>query len=126
MAIDLVDYVADLLLGQEAVDQLKGNRRMTRQDLGQQHAPRGGLDQPYHWLARVIVGAKAGFDASMQRHRLRLERKLDLTDTGEQHALALFVRALHRDVIETEDDVLRRYDDWLAVRRAQDVVGRQH
>ena len=40
VAIDLVDDVADLLLGQQGVDQVKADRRIARQDLGQQHAAR--------------------------------------------------------------------------------------
>src|SRR3546814_6210256 len=51
---------------------------------------------------------------------------LDLTEVAEHHALALFARALHRQVIEAEDDVLGRHDDRLAVGGAEDVVGRHH
>jgi hypothetical protein len=125
-AIDVVDQVADLLLGQQLVDQLKADQRAARQDLGQQHAARGGLDPAGNGVAVGIHRLEPRLDAGMQAHRLRLERLLDLADRGEGHALARLAAALGGDVVEAEHDVLRRYDDRLAIGRAEDVVGRHH
>jgi hypothetical protein len=49
-----------------------------------------------------------------------------LGEIGEHHALALGVDPLAGGVVETENDILRRHDDRLAVGRRQDVVGGQH
>ena len=56
---------------------------------------------------------------------LRIERLLDFADVVEGHAFARLA-GVHREVVETEHDVLRRHDDRLAVRGRQDVVGRHH
>ena len=51
---------------------------------------------------------------------------LDFTGIEESHALALLVFAFHGQIIKTQHDILRRHDDWLAVGRAEDVIGRHH
>ena len=66
----------------------------------------------------------------MQLDGLGVERKLDFADRAECGRLVVFghpeVRRLQRKIIEAENDVLTRHNDWLAVRRAQDVVRGHH
>src|SRR5690348_4780508 len=92
------------------------------------HNRRVGLaqfaSQARRLLARRIEKRGPGFD--------RLLHPADdvvLVATGkaaERQRQSRDVRPLHRDVIEAEHDILRRHDDRLAVRRAEDVVGRHH
>src|SRR5665213_2619908 len=126
MAIDLIEEVGDLLLGQQAVHQIEPDLNRLRQDFRQQHAAGRGDDPLDHGLALGIDAAHARGDAGMQGHRAGFQRLLDLAERGEGHALALFAVALHRDVIEAKHDILRRHDDRLAIGRRQDVVGRHH
>ena len=51
---------------------------------------------------------------------------LNLVGVGKDHAFALHALALHRDVIEAKDHVLRRHDDRRAVGGRQNVVRRHH
>src|ERR1700733_10671062 len=125
-AVDMVDQLADLLFGQQPIDQLEANQRAARQDLRQQHAARRRFDPSGDRLALTVDRLVARLDARVQRHRLRGERLLDLSDIGEHHALARLTGAFGGDVVETKHDVLRRHDDRLAVGRAEDVVGRHH
>jgi len=70
VAVNLVDDVADLLLGQKGVDQVKADRRVARHDFGQQHPARGGLDPLDHRLAVGVDSVVARLDPGMQRYRL--------------------------------------------------------
>ena len=80
MAIDLIDDVADLLLGQKRVDHIEADRRVTGQDLGEQHAARCRLYTLHDRLAIRIDGVEARLDPRMQGNGLRCERLLDLAD----------------------------------------------
>ncbi len=51
---------------------------------------------------------------------------MHLGNVREDHAGAVCIRVLSGHVVQTEDDVLRRHDDRLAVRGRQDVVRRHH
>src|SRR5260221_5676870 len=126
VTVDLIDQVADLLFGQQPVEQIEADVAIARQDLRQQHAAGGRLDALDDHAALLVHQLDARLDLGVQRHRPGVERLLDLAERAERHALALVALALHRDVIETEHDVLRRHADRLAVRRAEDVVGRHH
>src|ERR1700757_3079322 len=104
MAIDLIDDVADLLLRQKSIDQIKADRRVAGEDLRQQHATRRRLYTLHNRLAVGIDSVEAGLDPCMQRDGLRRQGLLDLTDAREQHAFAGFARTLHCDVIKAQDD----------------------
>ena len=126
VAVDNVDDVGDLLLGQKPIDQIEGHVGMTRQDLGQQHAPGRRLDALDNQLAVRAHHRTARPHPAMQRHRASVQGLLYLADVGESHALAGVALAIHGEVIKPQHDVLGRHDDRFAVRRAEDVVGRHH
>ena len=48
---------------------------------------------------------------------LVVERREDVVHVAEVHAFALHALAHRRQVVDAEDDVLRRRDDRLAARR---------
>ena len=62
----------------------------------------------------------------MQRHRLGFKRVMQLAEIGEGHAFARLVLVQDRQIVETQNHVLRGNDDRCAVCRMQDVVGRHH
>jgi hypothetical protein len=126
MAVDQIDDLADFLLGHQAVDQREGHLDVQRQDLSQQHPPRRRLDAHDGRLALIVQGVIAGLDLGVQADRLGIERLLDLADIAEGHAFARLAVALHRQIVEAENDILGRHDDRLAVRRRQDVVRAHH
>ena len=45
---------------------------------------------------------------------------------GEHHAFTLGIDAFASSVIKTENDILRRHNDWLAVSRREHIVRSQH
>jgi len=51
---------------------------------------------------------------------------MNFRNAGEGHALTLGIDSLPRHIVQTENNILRRYDDRLAICRGQDVVGRHH
>ncbi len=126
VAINLIDDVADLLLTQQAVHQLERDLRIARQMLGNHHAAGRRLHAADDRLVVLIHRVIARLDLGVQRHAAGEERVLDLADVVERHAFAGLFVALLAEVIEPEHDILRRHDDRLAVRRAEDVVGGHH
>src|SRR5579883_373630 len=126
VAVDDIDDVCDVLLGQHAVDQREGHVRMLRQDLRDQHPASGRVDALDDRIALGIDRLEPRLDLGVQRRGTALERMLHLAQAGEGGAFARLVVELHRKIVESEHDVLRRHDDRLAVRRRQDVVGRHH
>ena len=130
MAVDRVDHVGDVLLGQLPVDQRERHLRIARQDLRDQHAPgRGG----HHGADRLVIRVHrevARADLAVQRDGAGMQRMLDIADRAEGRRLVIRrgaeFRRLQRQVIDAQHDVLARHDDRLAVRRAEDVVRRHH
>ena len=57
---------------------------------------------------------------------LVVERREDVVHVAEVHAFALHALAHRRQVVDAEDDVLRRRDDRLAARRGEQVVRGEH
>ena len=126
VTIDLVDHVADVLLGQHAVDRVEGHLERLGQALADQHAAGRRLVALEVRLA-VLVGLRdAADDLRMQRHRLGVERLMHLHHVGDHHALAGLLLLGEGEVIEPEHHVLRGHDDRLAVGGREDVVGRHH
>src|SRR3546814_2350640 len=79
-AIDLIDDVADFLLGQKAVDDVEGHLVALGQAFSQQHAARRGF-KPLHILIAGFVGLRhPADDLRVQGNGLGLERLLDLQD----------------------------------------------
>ena len=87
-------------------------------------------------LARVLRVVHAELDRRLEVDLAVVVGHADFGDRSEHAAdrtpllvllvLAARVRTLAREVVEAENDVLRRHDDRLAVRGAEDVVGRHH
>ena len=89
-------------------------------------AARRGLEALPDDVAFLVDLLEARGDRGVQVHGTRGKRLFDFVDVGEGHALAHHALALHGDVVEAEDHVLRRHDDRRAVGGAQHVVGRHH
>ena len=62
----------------------------------------------------------------MQRGQTGAINTLRFFRASQHHAFAFGVNTVTGHVVQTQYNVLRRNDDWLAVRRGQDVVGRHH
>ena len=62
----------------------------------------------------------------MQRSQTRAIQTFCFFRASQHHALAFGVNTVTGHVVQTQYNVLRRNDDWFAVRRGQDVVGRHH
>ena len=127
--IHLVDQAGDRLLLHRLIDQRE--RYAFRQNAEQQRTTDGGV------VKTAVLGALASLfvdvhfvqthlDAGMQRHGLCAEGALYLIEVGEHHAFTLGVDLFTGHVVQTQNNVLRRYDDRLAVGRRQHVVGRHH
>ena len=62
----------------------------------------------------------------MQRGQTGAINTLRFFRASQHHAFAFGVNTVTGHVVQTQYNVLRRNDDWFAVRRGQDVVGRHH
>ena len=126
MTIDLVNHLADFLLGQQAVDQIEGNGPVARQDVRDEHAARRGLRQHSDRIAIFINGVIAGADLGMQIDAARIQRHFNFRHVGEDHPFTRPAGHFHGQVIDAQDNILRWYDDGLAVGGAENVVGGHH
>ncbi len=126
VAIDLVDNFSDLLLAQQMVDEAKRHHRVTRQFFSQEHTARVVSTRTVIRFIVFIDRFVARLDLGVQRHGLGLQRVLDFSNAAEHHAFALLAVTVHGAVVQTENHVLGRHDDRLAVGRAEDVVGSRH
>ena len=106
VAIDDVDDVADLLLGQQAVDRLERHLVALRQGLGEQHPAGRGFD-PLHVLLAGFVGLRdpAG-DLGVERDGAGGEGLVDLGHVRQHHAFARLALLLDREIVEPEHHVL--------------------
>ena len=84
------------------------------------------VDDLRHRLAVLAETFPAIADLGVERDDLLVQGVLDLAHVGERLALAGLAVGDDREVVEAENDVLRRHDDRLTVRRVQDVVRRHH
>ena len=106
VAIDHVDHVGDVLLGQQPVDQVEADIGLPRQELAEQHAAGRRVVDLRHRLALLVDRAEAALDLGVQGDDLGVERVLDLGDVAEHHALARLVVHDDRQIVEAEHDVL--------------------
>ncbi len=111
VAIDHVDHVGDVLLGEQPVDEIEAHLRPPRQQLAEQHAAGRGVVHLRHGLALGIDRDVAALDLGVQGHDLGVERMMDLGHVAESHALARLLVHGQRQVIDAEHDILRRHDD---------------
>jgi hypothetical protein len=116
--VAIQDESGDLLL----LELLVHRPERHRHDLVEEHAAHGRLDQ----LRRVPRVEPAHPDPRLETHVLRVVRHADLFHVREHAALAGGVLLLLGQVVDAEDHVLRRNHQRRAVRRRQDIVGRQH
>ena len=65
-------------------------------------------------------------NASVQRCEASAINTLSFFRAGQHHAFAFGVNTVTGHIVQTQYNVLRRNDDWFAVRRRQNVVGRHH
>ena len=92
--------------------------QLRRQDLVEDHAAEGRADE--------AVALDAAADLRLQLEVVLLISEQCLGDARDDHAFALGARLEDRQVVGTENHILRRDDDWLAVLRCEDVVGCEH
>ena len=123
MAIDGIDHLGDVFLCHLGIDDIEIHLAITRQEFTDNHATRGRVMNLGYWIAIKINCLEASFDLGVKGYRACFQSVMQFTHVGECHPLAwLFVRN-DREIIETQNHVLRRNDDRLTVSRVQDVVG---
>ncbi len=128
IAVGEVDETGDRLLVHVPVDQIEGHP--LGKNLREQGAAHGGIHDPAHFAPISVLPlhdlADPHLDLRMQTDHTAFVGAMHLGHIGEHHALAEDVDGLAGHVIQAEHHVLGRNDDWLAVRRRQDVVGGHH
>ena len=126
VAIDRIDQIADFLLGQGLFNQAVTNIDVLRQECGQLHAARRSIDHLAGDLAVRGHFAKARLDLGVQGNNPSIQGRLDLTQISKQLALARFVFLGQGQVIEAQNNILRRHNDRATIGGREDVVGRHH
>ena len=106
VAIDHVDHVGDVLLGEQPVHQVEADIGLARQEIAKKHAAGRRLVDMRHRLVLLVDRAEAAFDLGVQAEHLGVERVLDLGDRAEDHALARLVVHGDRQIVDAEHDVL--------------------
>ena len=99
---------------------------MLRQELGQNRTTRGRVINFCHRRAMLVHADIAETDLGVQGHHLGCQRMFQFADFSEGHALARLVIGHDRQIIETQNNILRGHDDRLTISRMQDVVGGHH
>ena len=126
VTVDLIDNVADFLLGKKAVNGLERHTVALWQRFCKQHTARCGVEA-HHALYAIFTRLwHAGDDLGVKRYRTHFNCLMHFGHIGQHHAFAWFAAAIHREIIQTQDHILRRNDDWLTIGWRQDVVGRHH
>ena len=124
-----IDQARDVLLREIRVGQ--GKRQARRQDVAEQGATDRGLHDrtAFAALAGHVVDVdrlQAHANLGVQIDLATVVGAVDLIDIGEHHAFAACILQRAGQVIEAENDVLRRHDDRITVGRREDVVRRHH
>lgn len=105
-------------------------RHPFRHDLEQQRAADGGVDDAGvlgDAAVTILDGlVDAHFDPGVQRGFTGAEHAVDFLQVGEHAPFALGIDGFTGHVVQTQNHVLRRDDDRLAVGWREDVVGRHH
>src|ERR1700691_1875780 len=83
VAVDLVDDVGDLLLGEETIHQIEADVRIFGQNFRQHHAAGRGQHRLIGQIAVGVAREAARADAGRKRNRLGFERALDLGRVAE-------------------------------------------
>ena len=127
-AIAGIEQTRDRALVQHLVDQVKG--QPARQQTRQQRATDGGGHEFGTLLHDMLLVEFGEFHTHlatrMQRYGAGFESAVHFGGVGEDHAGALGIDRITGDVIQTQDHVLGRHDDRVAVGWRQDVIGRHH
>ena len=123
-----IDQARDFLLLERPVED--GKRQSLGQNFGKQRATGGRLVTGDFLLPAVLavllVFLDARRDLGVQVEFAGLHGASDFGQIRENHPFALGIDTFARRIVETENDILRRNDDRLAVGRRQHVVRRQH
>ena len=122
MTVNLVNNLRDFFLRQKAVDQIKTDFRILRQNFLDQHPARCGLDMLANLCSVFLNDRDAGLDLAVQGQDFVIDRMLGFRHIGNHHSLTWLIGDIHGQIIDAENDVLAWHDDRLATRRAQDVV----
>src|SRR5690606_33387658 len=105
-------------------------RQALRQDFRQQGTTNGGLETLEQRLplpfGDFLVLVQTHRDTGLQLDFAGIVGALDFGNVHEEQAFALAVDTLACRVVQTQHDVLRRYDGRFAVGGEQHVVGGQH
>ena len=126
VAVDGVDHVRDFFLGHQLVDDVERNLVMRRNQLAQNHTARRGIKHLLDALTLCIVAPRTTLDLGVQGNDLGMDRRFQLINAGEDHALADIAITNQRQIIQAQNNVLRRNNDRLTIGRMQNVVGRHH
>ena len=126
VTVNRIDDFADFLLAQQAVYQRNRDFLIIRQNVGNNDTSRRCFQQPVNALALVVDIVHAAFDFRMQVDRFRVQCQHNLVNVGINAALAGNAVRLIRQVVNTQNHVLRRHDNRLARCRRQNVVGGHH
>ena len=126
ITINGVDDPLHVFLPQKLVYQLKRCLGVQGQQRTQTHPTRCGLKALHDLLAIVIDLRNTRLNFGVQVHFASIQSVLHFVHRGEDHAFALHAFALHRDVVEAENHILRRNNDRRAVGGRQNVVRGHH
>src|SRR5690606_16648475 len=127
-AVRLVDQLGDRLFLHRLVDDVV--RQAFRHNLEQQRTTNSGIDNAgvlYQRAVFLLDGfVDTNFHLGMQGCFTGAEHPVNFLQVGEHTTFALGIDGFAGHVVQTQNHVLRRHDDRLAVGGRQHVVGGHH
>ena len=127
-AVTGIDQYRYVFLIQGFIDQVEGET--FRQQVTQNCSTDSGIDKTTGFnlvfLLIDFIFDHAAFYLRLQLHSPGMVGTRRFFRISKHHALSLHINFFPRHVVETENNILGRYDDRFAISGRQDVIGRHH
>ena len=123
VAVNRINDFTDFFLFNQAVNQRERHVFMLRQNFRNDNAARRGFNQTDFGFAVIIDIFHTAFNLGMQIDRFLVQSHLDFVEIGKYHAFADHSFGLVRQIINTQNHILRRNDNRFTRSRRQNIVG---
>ena len=121
-----INDFTDFLLTKQSVNQRDRDFFVIRQNIGNNDTTWSCFQQAINAFAFIVNIVHTAFNFSMQVNRFSIQSKHNFVHIRIDAAFTCHTFSLIREVVNTQNHVLRRHDNRFTGSRSQDVVGRHH